>query len=120
MHISQFSIGAADIENIRFWFMRYFGMKSSDKHTTSDGEESYRLTCDGDVCSILIVPLRKGEAPGKARIAMSVGSREGVVSLTEQVRADGCVIITEPSFNVYEIYRSVVLDPEGNRVSIVE
>lgn len=120
MHISQFSIPVHDIENIRYWFMRYFAMSSSDKHVGGDGEESYRLTCSDDTCSILIEKISDGCLPGNSRIALSVASREGVDFLTELLRTDGNIIIKEPSENVYGIYRSVVLDPEGNRVSVVE
>ena len=120
MHISQFSIPAQDIENLRYWFMRYFAMSSSDKHVSDDGGESYRLSCSDDTCSLLIERLRKGQTPGCTRLAMSVASREGVDFLTELLRTDGNIIIKEPSDNVYGVYRSVVLDPEGNRISVVE
>lgn len=95
-------------------------MESSDKHVSPEGEESYRLSCNGDTCSLLIVPLRGTGIPGSARIAISVASRKGVDELTEKLRRDGNVVITEPARNVYGVYRSVVLDPDGNRVSVVE
>ncbi len=120
MLIYQFALPVQDLENVRYWFMRYFAMSSSDKHTCPDGGESYRLQCGDDTCSLLVQKLRPGQTPGGSRLAMSVASREGVDFLTELLRTDGNIIIKEPAEDEYGVYCSVVLDPEGNRVSVVE
>lgn len=118
MRLSQLVIPARDIERIRYWYMRYFAMQSSDIHTGQDGERSYRLSCPDDLCSLLVVS--DTEPHSASRLAISVASRRGVDFVTELLRTDGNTIAVEPGEDVYGVYRSVVLDPEGNRVSIVE
>ena len=49
---------------------------------------------------------------------MSVGSKEKVDQLTEQLRTDGFEIIGEPRTTGDGYYESVVADPDGNLVEI--
>lgn len=51
-------------------------------------------------------------------MAISVGSKEDVDELTEQLREDGYTIFGEPRITGDGYYESVVLDPEGNHVEI--
>jgi lactoylglutathione lyase len=55
---------------------------------------------------------------GIIHFAISVGNKENVDSLTEQLRADGLKIIGEPRTTGDGYYESVVLDPEENRIEI--
>ena len=55
---------------------------------------------------------------GYAHLSFSVGSKEGVDRLTEQMSADGIQVIGQPRTTGDGYYESVVLDPEGNRVEI--
>lgn len=50
--------------------------------------------------------------------AISVGTREKVNALTEQLRADGFTIEGEPRTTGDGYYESVILDPEGNQIEI--
>ena len=61
-----------------------------------------------------------GDAYRKGLIhwAMSVGSKEKVDQLTEQLRTDGFEIIGEPRTTGDGYYESVVADPDGNLVEI--
>ena len=58
------------------------------------------------------------EMIGLAHIAISVGSKEKVNTLTESIRKDGYQIIGEPRLTGDGYYESVVLDPEGNWIEI--
>jgi lactoylglutathione lyase len=61
---------------------------------------------------------RYQEFIGLAHFAISVGSKEKVDILTEQLRKDGHEVIGEPRTTGDGYYESVVLDPEGNRIEI--
>jgi lactoylglutathione lyase len=61
--------------------------------------------------------------PGEPRIgfihlSFSVGSRETVDDLTDQLRADGFPVINGPRVTGDGYYESSVLDPDGNRIEI--
>ncbi|MDE5568612.1 MAG: hypothetical protein K2J12_09245, partial [Muribaculaceae bacterium] len=58
--------------------------------------------------------------PSANHVAIATGSREGVNFLTELLRTDGNLIITEPFETPAGTYMSACLDPEGNRVEIVD
>jgi lactoylglutathione lyase len=68
------------------------------------------------------IPLSLNDAhkqfSGLIHFAVSVGSKEKVDSLTEQLRKDGYAIVGEPRTTGDGYYESVVLDPEGNRIEI--
>ena len=51
-------------------------------------------------------------------ISFSVGSKEKVDSLTQQMSDDGITIVGQPRTTGDGYYESVVLDPEGNRIEI--
>ena len=55
---------------------------------------------------------------GFIHFAMSVGSKEKVNSLTDELRADGYTIAGEPRTTGDGYYESVVLDPEGSQIEI--
>ena len=55
---------------------------------------------------------------GLAHFAISVGTKERVDRLTEQLRGDGYAVLGEPRFTGDGYYESVIADPEGNRVEI--
>ena len=55
---------------------------------------------------------------GLAHFSFSVGSKEAVLELTEQLRKDGFVIESEPRTTGDGYFESAILDPEGNIVEI--
>ena len=58
------------------------------------------------------------QAMGFVHVAISVGSKSRVDSLTEKMREHGLRVVGEPRTTGDGYYESVVLDPEGNRVEI--
>ena len=57
---------------------------------------------------------------GFAHLAFSVGSKEEVNRLTQQMADDGITIVGQPRTTGDGYYESVVLDPEENRIEITE
>ena len=55
---------------------------------------------------------------GFTHLSFSVGSKEEVDRLTQQMSSDGISIVGQPRTTGDGYYESVVLDPEGNRIEI--
>jgi lactoylglutathione lyase len=129
MKLEHLAIWAENIDSLSAFFVNYFGMSRSEKYiNASKGFSSYFLNF-GDGGSRIEIMHRDDVAPtagkrghhaGLAHFAISVGSKEQVNSLTEQLRKDGFVIQGEPRTTGDGYYESVVLDPEGNVVEITE
>lgn len=56
---------------------------------------------------------------GLAHISFSLGSREAVDILTEQIRRAGYPVVSEPRVTGDGYYESVILDPDNNRIEIM-
>ncbi|MDE6099158.1 MAG: VOC family protein [Muribaculaceae bacterium] len=124
MRLSHIGIEAGDIERLRYWYMRYFAMTSSDLYSDAErGVRCYFLRSSDPAAStleILNYSDRGPAVPATAHLAISTGSRQGVDFLIELLRTDGNAIVREPFVAVNGCYMGVVLDPEGNRVEITE
>ena len=55
---------------------------------------------------------------GFTHLSFSVGSKEEVNRLTQQMSSDRVSIVGQPRTTGDGYYESVVLDPEGNRIEI--
>jgi lactoylglutathione lyase len=55
---------------------------------------------------------------GLAHFAVSVGSKQEVIALTNRIREDGHKILSEPRTTGDGYFESVVCDPDGNSVEI--
>ncbi len=127
MKIDHIAIWADDIELLREFYTSYFGMRCGNKYTnTKRNFTSYFLSFEGEVSRIEIMnipnmdsPASRGNLKGLAHFAISVGSKEVVDMLTEQLRGDGYAILSEPRTTGDGYYESAVADPEGNYVEIV-
>jgi lactoylglutathione lyase len=124
MRIEHIAIWVADLEKTRSFYEKYFGASTNELyHNPRTGFSSYFLSFGtsprleimyrADVDPALLKPRQ-----GYAHIAFSVGSRENVLSLTEQLRTDGFEIAGEPRTTGDGYFESVVRDPEGNLVEI--
>lgn len=127
MHIEHIAIWVNDLEQMRAFYMRYFGAKSNEKYVNAKKQfESYFLSFDTGARLELMrmqgIPASTNDIykqfSGLIHFAVSVGSEEKVNSLTEQFRKDGYEILDGPRRTGDGYYESVVLDPEGNRVEI--
>ncbi len=126
MKIEHIAIWADDIERLRQFYTKYFGMKSNDMYTNplkqfhsyflSFGEEQTRI----EMMSMpdRLEPASRCQMKGLAHFAFSVGSKETVLALTERLRSDGYTVLSEPRTTGDGYFESAVADPEGNCVEI--
>ena len=127
MRIDHLAIWAENIELLRTFYTKYFGMVSNDKYVNSNrGFSSYFLSFEGEKSRIELMnflgmdsPENRGNMKGLAHLAISVGGKDAVDALTERLRGDGYVILSEPRTTGDGYYESAVADPEGNYVEIV-
>jgi lactoylglutathione lyase len=129
MKIEHIAIWKTDLERIKRFYEKYFQATAGEKYVnTKKNFESYFLHFeDGARLEIMHKPeitlIKKDplqEVNGLAHFAISVGSKEKVNGLTEQLRHDGFRIISEPRTTGDGYYESVVHDPGGNRIEITE
>lgn len=127
MKIEHLAIWVADLERMKIFYEKYFQAKPGEKyHNPKKQFESYFLSfSDGPRLELMCRPDIKSvnknneqEFFGFAHIAISVGSKEKVNHLTEELRSNGIEVIGEPRTTGDGYYESVVLDPEGNRIEI--
>lgn len=124
MRIEHIAIWVSNLEKLREFYTTYFGASSNDKyHNERTGFTSYFLSFENSSrLEIMNRPDIAGSSPsvqfGYAHIAFSVGSKEKVLELTEQLRKDGYSVVGEPRTTGDGYFESVVKDPEGNLVEI--
>lgn len=116
-----------DLPASKDFYVRWFGAKAgTDYHNPMKGFTSSFLTWDKGGALELMHSLggtdetdkRPVGSPGWAHLALGVQSEERVRTLTEEMRATGVKIVSEPRWTGDGYFESVVLDPEGNRVEI--
>lgn len=125
MKIDHIAVYTTDLERECAFFEKYFGAKRGALYRSENtGFQSYFLTFDGGARLEVMtraecVNLRRERfAAGFAHIAVSVGSRGEVVSLTERLARDGFEIAGEPRVTGDGYFESIVLDYEGNFIEI--
>lgn len=125
MHIEHIALWVKNLELVKDFYCDYFGASANDiYHNPTKGFKSYFLTfTDGARLEIMSrTDVAEGHAPemlGWAHIAFSVGSKEKVDQLTNQLIQDGYICQSQPRTTGDGYYESVVEDPEGNWVEIV-
>lgn len=126
MKIEHVAMYVSDLERAKDFFSTYFGaVSNSGYHNTRTGFRSYFLTFeDGARLEIMNRSECSGEEKlayryGFAHIAFSVGSREKVDSLTEQLRSAGFDVTSGPRVTGDGYYESCILDFEGNTIEIM-
>ena len=127
MKIEHIAIWVNDLEQMKFFYEKYFkGPAGELYHNTTKNFKSYFLSfdtgCRLELMHRPIIPqnindLNK-EYIGLIHFAISVGSKERVDEMTEQLRKDGYEVAGEPRTTGDGYYESVVLDPEKNRIEI--
>jgi lactoylglutathione lyase len=126
MKIEHLAIWVSDIEQMRMFYEQYFNGKAGDKYLNPKKKfTSYFLSFkEGARLEIMHKPEifcmldHEKKFLGLVHLAISVGSKEKVDTLTNQLRTDGFEIAGDPRTTGDGYYESVVLDPEGNRIEI--
>lgn len=125
MKIEHIAMYVNDLEGTKQFFEKYMGGKPNNVyHNKVTGFKSYFLTFEGGArLEIMNKPdMYDGDKMlqriGFSHMAFSVGSREKVDLLTEQLRKDGYEVISNPRITGDGYYESCVLDIEGNQIEI--
>ncbi len=127
MRIEHIAVWADDIELMRDFYTKYFGMSCNSKYVNAKrGFSSYFLSFENEKTRVEIMNIpdmdshaNRGNLKGLAHFAISVGSKDAVDALTERLRNDGFSVLSEPRTTGDGYYESAVADPEGNYVEIV-
>lgn len=125
MKIEHVALYVNDLEKARCFFMKYLGARSNEGyHNLKTNFRSYFLSFD-DGARLEI--MNKPEMPdfpkelahtGYAHIAFSVGSKEKVDVLTEELKADGYEVVSGPRTTGDDCYESCIVAIEGNQIEI--
>jgi len=128
MRIEHLALWVNDLEKIRAFYAKYFGTVSGEKyHNPKKGFSSYFLKFRESGTRLEIMnrmdittaAADRSLNKGYTHLAISVGGKDAVDYLTEQLRSDGYIVESEPRTTGDGYYESVVLDPEGNPIEIV-
>ena len=125
MRIEHVAMYVNDLEAARDFFIKYLGASSNDGyHNQKTGFRSYFLSfSDGARLEIMNKPQMDDAEKTLARtglihIAFSVGSRERVDELTEEMKRDGYEVVSGPRTTGDGYYESCVIGIEGNQIEI--
>lgn len=124
MRIEHIAIWSRDIEVLREFYCRHFGCVANARYENPrTGFSSYFLRFAGGArLEIMQKPgidaTSRGAGCGLAHFAVSVGSEEGVRSLTAKLKTQGVRVTDEPRWTGDGYFESVVLDPDGNSIEI--
>lgn len=125
MRIEHIAMYVNDLEAAKEFFCRYFGTAANDGyHNIRTGFRSYFLTFDdGARLEIMNKPELENakksiHRTGYIHLAVSVGSKEKVDLLTEQLKVDGYSVISGPRTTGDGYYESCVAGFEGNLIEI--
>ena len=124
MRIAHIAIWTERLEELRDFYVHYFGGISNDKYTnTAKGFESYFVTFGGE-CRLEL--MRRTDIQGRnsasqlglCHLAFELDSREAVLMLTERLRRDDYRILGEPRITGDGYFESVAADPDGNQIEL--
>ena len=125
MIIEHIAMYVNDLEAARDFFIRYFGGRAgSVYHNKTTGFRSCFISFDDGARLEIMNRPEMEDAPkpssrtGYIHIAFSVGGREQVDRLTQQLRTDGYAVISGPRITGDGYYESCIVAIEGNQIEI--
>ena len=125
MHIEHIAMYVNDLEKTKEFFTKYFNATSNEGyHNQTTDFRSYFLTFDdGARLEIMNKPQMADDEKainrtGFIHIAFSLGSKESVDELTEQMKNDGYNVISGPRTTGDGYYESCIVGIEGNQIEI--
>ncbi len=125
MRIEHVAVYASNPENMRDFFVKYFGAESdSGYRNLTTGFRSFFLSFDdGARLEIMYSPKMEDEGKslfrtGYVHIAVSVGSRDRVDEISEELDRAGFKILSGPRVTGDGYYESCILGPENNLIEI--
>ncbi len=128
MRIDHVAIWTYNLEGMRNFYIHYFDASCSDIYYNHSKEfRSYFISFDDD-CRLEIMEMPnipkskndiKKQYTGIIHFAINAGSRKDVDRITDLLKKDGFKVISEPRTTGDGYYESIILDPDGNRVEIM-
>ena len=124
MKIEHIAIWVKDLEKIKSFYEKYFGVTSSELyHNQKTGFKSYFISFDDgariEIMSKSDINKEKQENSfGYVHLSISLGCKEKVDKYTEIFRKDGYKIVSEPRTTGDGYYESVISDPENNLIEL--
>lgn len=125
MKIDHLAMYVNDLEAARTFFMKYFGASSNNMyHNPRTGFCSYFLSFkDGARLEIMHRPdlkdvLKHPHNTGYIHLSFSIGSKEKVDELTQQLRNDGYEIMDGPRTTGDGYYESCIVGIENNLIEL--
>lgn len=127
MNIEHIALYVNDLEAARSFFTTYLGGKSNDGyHNPRTDFRSYFISFDnGARLELMTKPgMMDQEKPlnrtGFVHVAFSVGSKERVDELTEELRTAGYEVVSGPRTTGDGYYESCIVVIEGNQIELTE
>jgi lactoylglutathione lyase len=129
LKIAHIALWTTNLEAMKNFYEEFFDGKAGSKYINPKTcFESYFIAFESGARleimkkpSLLVTKSDSDEQhAGYAHIAFSLGSKEKVDVLTETLRNKGFQVVSEPRTTGDGYYESCILDPEGNRVEIIE
>ena len=127
MTIEHIALYVNDLEAARDFFTTYLGGKSNDGyHNPRTDFRSYFISFDDGARLELMkkpemVDLEKPlNRTGYVHIAFSLGSKERVDELTEELRVAGYEVVSGPRTTGDGYYESCIVTIEGNQIELTE
>ncbi|MGB8834407.1 MAG: HAD-IA family hydrolase [Candidatus Sulfotelmatobacter sp.] len=107
----------SDLERARAFYERWFKAKAGSAYSSSSRDfQSYFLSLGtGARIELMTSP---AEPARPAHVAISVGSREAVDRMVQEMSAEGVQIVSPPRVTGDGYYEAVVADSEGNLLEI--
>ena len=127
MRIEHVAIWTGDLERLKRFYTKHFNCIAGNKYRNGSNDfESYFLSFDNsarlELMQMPSIPNNlndpKIQYKGIIHLAISVGSKENVVEITEKLRSDEYTIVSAPQTTGDGYFESCVLDSDGNRVEI--
>lgn len=128
MKIEHVAIWVQNLEHMKSFYEKFFdGAANSLYHNAKTNFSSYFIQFEEgprlELMHMTSIPGRPNnsqiQTEGIIHMAFSVGSKEKVISLTEELRTYGCTVASEPRMTGDGYFESCILDPEGNRIEII-
>lgn len=100
--IEHVAVYANDLEKTKDFYVKYFNGTSNEKYQNTKGFSSYFITFDGgarlEVMGHTDLAICKPEdmRTGYSHIAFSVGSKENVLKITEEITSAGYALLSPP------------------------
>ena len=127
MRIEHIAMYVNNLEVAKDFFVSFLGGKANDGyHNKNTAFRSYFISFDDGVrLEIMNKPgMEDNEKPlnrtGYVHVAFSVGSRDRVDELTDELRAAGYEVVSGPRTTGDGYYESCVVAIEGNQIEITE